>query len=148
MNSLKTLFSISILFLVIVMLNSCASSSEPAKETAEQLFLKQLAGTWNTSVVTYDGVDVTKSFPSMRITLSEDKSIQVTNPVAPIWKATGTFVLEPIGSSFQLKRNDGLLISVESSTSTKLVLTFLFDASTLTGRTESVVGNFKFDLNK
>jgi hypothetical protein len=133
---------------MILILGSCGAGNESAKETSEQVFMKKISGTWNVGVVTYDGVDVTKSFPSMIVSLGEDKTIKVTNPIVPMWKSASTFVLQPSGTTFQLKRNDGLLMSVESPTAQKLVITFLFDASSLTSRATSVVGNFKFEFTK
>ncbi len=147
MNTRKYTLTIYVVIIVIGLLAAC-SGSDPSPESTEQLFLKKISGTWDTSIVTYDGVDVTKSFQSMVLTINENKSISVTNPVSPIWKVAGTFVLIPSGTNFKLKRNDGLLINIESTTSQKLVLTFLFDASLLTSRASSVVGNFKFELTK
>lgn len=147
MKTRKDTLIIYIATIAIGFLAAC-SGSDPFTESSEQVFLKKISGTWNSSIVTYDGVDVTKSFQSMVLVINENKTITVTNPVAPIWKGTGTFTLVPSGTTFQLKRNDGLLISAELLTPQKLALTFLFDASLLTSRASSVVGNFKFELTK
>lgn len=107
----------------ICSLESC-SSSEPLEESEEQIFVKKMEGTWKTAVVTYDGVDVTKSFPGLTLSIL-DKSIRVENPMPPIWKSTSSFTLNPVGNTFEAERNDGLLMNVTFQSPQKMVFIFI-----------------------
>lgn len=129
-------------------LSSCKGGGDPIEQTEEEIFLTKITGIWNTSVAQVDGKDVTKSFPGMVVTITDAKGITVTNPVSPMWKAASTFTLEPSGSSFTVKRNDGLVISVPEVTTTKIVLAFQYDPAVITGRLESVKGQFRFEFTK
>jgi hypothetical protein len=111
---------------LLVHLSSC-KGDDPVTETEEEIFLRKIEGNWKSSVAVLDGKDVSKSFPGLAIMINENKAITVTNPVAPIWKAASTFVLEQSGTTYNLKRNDGLLISVPEVTSGKIVLIFQYD---------------------
>jgi hypothetical protein len=146
MKTTKNTFLLLISIVVMGAFQAC-SNNDPQPVTKEQQFLKQIAGTWKSEVVMYDGIDVTRSFAGLSIVFDEAQTITVTNPVPPIWKSSGSFVLVPSGNSFQLKRNDGLTVTAEPL-SEKLVLTFQYDAAALTGRTNSVKGNFVFELKK
>lgn len=127
-------------------LSSCKGSDDPTEKTQEEIFLDKIGGSWKPSVILLDGKDVSQSFPGMIISISENKTITVTNPVPPIWKGSATFVLQPNGSTFLVKRDDGLVISVPESSATRIVLTFEYDPSVIKGRIESIKGQFRFEL--
>jgi len=140
---IKSSFTLLIITLSFI---CCNKSDDPATETEEQVFLSEIAKTWKSSVVMLDGVDVSKSFSGLVVTFSTDKTITVTNPLPPMWKESGSFNLQPNGSTFLIKRNDGLNINVVEATDQRLVLNFQYDPSAINGRVKSVVGNFIFEM--
>jgi hypothetical protein len=116
------------------------------KETAEEIFMKKLAKNWQMKAADYKGKDVAISFPGLAINIGTAKAIIAQNAVPPMWKSASTFTLLEDGNSFMLNRNDGLVITVDELTETRLVLSFLFDAAALSGRTSSVKGEFVFEF--
>jgi len=142
-SPIKSGFTLLIITLSFI---CCNKSNDPATETEEQVFLSEIAKTWKSSVVMLDGVDVSKSFTGLVVTFSTDKTITVTNPLPPMWKESGSFNLQPNGSTFFIKRNDGLNINVVEATDQRLVLNFQYDPSAINGRVKSVVGNFTFEM--
>jgi hypothetical protein len=142
-SSIKSGFTLLIITMSLI---CCNKSADPAIETEEQIFLSEIAKTWKSSVVMLDGVDVSKSFSGLVVTFSSDKTITVTNPLPPMWKESGSFDLQSNGSTFLIKRNDGLNINVVEATDQRLVLNFQYDPSAINGRVKSVVGNFTFEM--
>jgi hypothetical protein len=142
---MKTIPYISILMLgSILFIQACGGEDEPS---AEAVFLQQLAGTWQIARADLDGKDVTNSFPGMLVTINEDKSFTVANAVPPMWKASNTFTLTGTATSFQINRGDGLTISVNQVTASRLILEFQYDADAMGGRTGSVTGQFTFEFD-
>jgi hypothetical protein len=128
----------------MLFMQACGGDDEPS---AEKVFLEQIAGSWQISKADFDGKDVTNSFPGMVVTINEDKSFTVTNAVPPMWKSSNTFTLTGAGTSFQINRDDGLIITVNQVTDAKLILKFQYDATAMGGRTNSVSGQFTFEFN-
>jgi hypothetical protein len=143
----STYIQIILLAIGLSTLVSCKKDDPIVEETQEEIFLDKISGDWKTSAVTLDGMDVSKSFPGLGIVITEAKQITVTNAVPPIWKGTGTFTLQPVGSSYQLKRDDGVLMTVTQPTDKKLLLKFQYDAAAFGGRTKSVKGEFTFEFS-
>jgi hypothetical protein len=142
--TMKTLQLLSpILLMGILLISACGGDD---KETAEQAFLKQIAGNWRMTKADFDGKDVMASFAGLALSVSTSKAISVQNSIPPMWQPSSTFILEKSGSSFALRRNDGLLISVDQVTDTKLILSFLYDAIAMGGRVGSVTGGFTFEF--
>ncbi len=127
---------------------SCNQKQPIEEETEQIVFLNKISGDWRMNRVQVDGLDVTKSFPGLSLVISPTRNILVTNPVSPIWKTAAQFTLEPTGASFQLKRDDGVLITVEQPSATQLALRFQYDPAALGGRAASVKGAFTFLLDK
>jgi hypothetical protein len=133
----------SLMLMGILFIAACGGEE---KETAEQVFMKQLAGSWQMTSADFDGKDVSASFPGLLIDIGSSKTIAVQNAVPPMWKANSTFTLEKAGTTFLLKREDGLIVSVDQINETKLVLSFLYDADAMGGRTKGVTGGFTFEF--
>lgn len=128
-------------------LSSC-DKEDVVEETGEEVFLKEITGDWSVATVILDGKDVSQSFPGLKIAIADSKQVTVTNAVPPIWNGTGTFTLEPVGNSFQLKRNDGVVMTLTQPSASKMILKFLYDADALGGRIKSVTGEFTFEFTK
>jgi hypothetical protein len=142
---MKTIPCIAILMLGSMwLIQGCGSDVAPS---AEKVFLDQIAQSWQISKADFDGKDVTNSFPGMVVTINQDKSFTVTNPVPPMWKASNTFTLTEAGTSFQINRDDGLIITVSQVTNSTLILMFQYDATAMGGRVSSVTGQLTFEFN-
>lgn len=115
----------------------------------EEVFLKDLNGAWTLSAgrVTTGGKDVTNAFKGMEITFTTGKTYTVTNPLTPIWPASGTFSLET-GSNdlFDIRRDDNVLITVTELTATTVTLQLQYAAPA--GRSNSVSGQYTFMMTK
>lgn len=123
-----------------------AFSSCEEEITAEEKFMKQLAHAWQGSVITVDGMTLTGAFENFRITFKEDKTFTTQNGNAPIWPSSGSFTLEETSTGFNLVRSDDMLIEVEQLTDVVLVLRLQYTAAE--GRTQSVSGNYEFQLTR
>ena len=128
---------------IVAVLAACGS--DPATETEEKIFMGKLAGTWQVSVAAVDGEDISGAFDGLEIAFSTGKSITVTNPVDPIWPASGTFELIKVGNTFSIDRSDGVVISVVELTATSLVMQFHYNAG---ARLSSVSGEYTFEMNQ
>ena len=133
-----------ILLVSIILISACGGGED--KETAEEVFMKQITGAWQLRNADFDGKDVSSSFPGMTLTINKNKTMSVQNDTPPMWKASSFTLLES-GNDFILNRNDGLIITVSQVSETKLVLTFLYDADAMGGRTSSVTGGFTFEFD-
>lgn len=131
----------------LIQLSSCKKDAV-ITETEEDIFMNKITGNWNVGTVMLDGMDVSKSFPGLKIAISDAKQITVTNAVPPIWKNTGMFTLEAAGGDFRLIRDDGVAMTAVQNGTDKLTLEFLYDATAMGGRVESVTGKFVFQFLK
>lgn len=129
--------------LLLALFSSCEEET-----TAEEKFIKQIAHPWEGSVVTVDGMTLTGAFENFRITFREDRTFTTQNGNAPIWPSSGSFTLEETTTSvgFNLIRSDEVLVEVEQLTDDVLVLRLQYTAGE--GRTESVSGNYEFQLTR
>jgi hypothetical protein len=142
---MKAVGCITILMLGgMIFIQSCGAEIEPS---AEKLFLEKIAGSWQLDKADLDGVDVTNSFSGMVVVIGEDKSFTVTNAVPPMWKSASAFALTVTGNSFQVHRDDGLIIDVRQVTESHLILEFHYDAIMMGGRAASLTGEFTFEFN-
>jgi hypothetical protein len=139
---------IFVAFVLVAMTTLISACKEDA--TAEEAFLKKISGDWTASSigVTVDGVEINGVFADFTLTVTNDGSFNTVNGNSPIWPATGSFT--PVSSSsvvgFDLQRNDGVVITVEQLADQVLVLSFQYVNPN--GRTSSVSGNYKFDLQR
>lgn len=116
--------------------------------TAEEIFLKKIALAWKSSStgVQFDGKDVNGVFKNFTITFTESKTYTTTADNAPVWPGSGKFTLKASAAptGFSLLRDDGVEVTVDQLTETKLVLKFPYVGKT--SRVKSVSGGFVFDL--
>jgi hypothetical protein len=91
--------------------------------------------------VAIDGIDKTSLFANMTLTLA-DKTYTSTNG-GGAWPATGTWAYAT-NSTTVITRNDGLQITIDEITDSKLKLSFDWAKSTFGGRVNSVGGKNVF----
>jgi hypothetical protein len=132
------------LMLSIVMM---ACKDDP---TPEEQFLKRISAQWDASTtgVTLDDVAVNGAFSGFSLTLTDQSAFTTVNGNAPVWPASGSFTLKRTSTTvgFNLVRNDGVEITIDQLTDTKMVLKFQYQGKA--SRTVSVSGNYVFDLIK
>jgi hypothetical protein len=146
MKSYKILLSI-VAMSATAFFAACDKDSEGPNE--EQRFLKKLAGEWTltTGHVSVDGVEVSGSFAGMAIIFTPSKNYSVTNGIPPIWPTSGSFTLQPKGnSSFDILRDDGVLISISNLADQTVTLSFTYTFAG--GRRKSISGDYEFVMNK
>lgn len=143
-------FKYTLLVSIVTGLSLLASCKKDAviDETEEDIFVSNLVGTWVATAVQADGKDVSSSFPGLKITISDTRLITVTNAVPPIWKGSASFSLLPAGDSFQLKREDGVVMTLRQPSAKKMLLSFQYDPAKVSGRVSSVVGEFTFEFSE
>jgi hypothetical protein len=140
----KLLIVSALLVLAMFKFSGCDSDDSKPEPDPEKEYLEQLSFTWHLQQVKVDGVDVTSAFNQLALTLKGDRTFTVTNPVAPIWPADGTFVLEEISGSgdYMIVRSDGVEIKVNELSTTTLRLQLQFEP--IGGRVSSVGGQYEF----
>ena len=135
---------------ILTFVSGCLLTTSSCKDdpTAEEIFRKKIARAWKSSAtgVQFDGKDVNGVFKDFTITFTESQTYTTTAGNAPVWPASGKFTLKASSSStgFSLLRDDGVEVTVDQLTDTKLVLTFNYAGKT--SRVKSVSGGFVFDL--
>ncbi len=136
------------LMLVILTVFLLTTSSCKDGPTDEEILLKKISLAWKSSStgVQFDGKDVNGVFKDFAITFTESKTYTTTAGNAPVWPASGKFTLKSnsSGAGFSLLRDDGVEVTVDQLTDTKLVLKFNYVGKA--SRVKSVSGGFVFDL--
>lgn len=145
MKTYKIILSL-VLMAGITLFSACGG--DPEEPSKEKQFLNKLSITWNLESATVGGKDVTESFPGLSLSVSADKTYSVTNPVSPIWTASGIFTLEEVPNSdlFNIIRDDGTIITVTELTETTLKYKFPYTAPH--GRIKGVSGEYEFVMIK
>lgn len=141
-DKLITILTVVLIGALLVLLQSCKKDDVTPGE--EDVFKGKISKTWKVKKVTVDGVDVTNSFNNLTVTFRADGSYVVTNSVAPIWPANGTFKIVKSGDEFNIQRNNGLTVDVTSLTDSGMILELLYTASA--GRVKEVTGRYKFEM--
>jgi hypothetical protein len=137
------LFVFSILLMVLI-LESCESKNGPSDA---DVFIGSLhSKTWKITVASLDNQDVTTLFPNLTLAIESNKTYTTTNPVPPIWNASGSFTLSGTSPNYHLIRDEGINITVVEL-DTKLILEFQYDKALAGGRTSSVSGKYHFEFN-
>jgi hypothetical protein len=120
---------------------------DPAPETPATDVVKLLtSGSWKIQRVTVDGVDASSRFAGLALSFTESGFTATSGNV--VWPATGTWAFTD-SSQKSITRNDGLVVTLEEITSTKLSLKLTWAKTTLSGgRTSSVAGTHTFIFGK
>jgi hypothetical protein len=124
------------------------SACDPEDPSKEKQFLNKLSITWNMKSATLGWKDVTKSFHGLSLSINADQTYSATNPVPPIWTASGVFTLEEVPNSdlFNIIRDDGTIITVTELTETTLKYKFPYVAPG--GRIKGISGEYEFVMIK
>ena len=142
---IKLLFLLTAYIGIVLQLMSCKDEI-----SAEEEFLNKVSGKWDASSVgvTVDGVDVNGAFKNFSITIKNDATYSTSNGNSPIWPASGKITVVANNSSvgFEFLRSDGVIVSIQQFTESKLILALQYIDPN--GRTRSVSGNYVFDLQK
>jgi hypothetical protein len=137
---MKTKF-ILLIYLFLVVLVSC--DNEPS---AKEVFIKDISKKWKPSPngVMFKGQQVNGVFNTFTVTFAKGLTYSTTDGQDPVWKASGKFTVEKATNAvgFSIVRDDGVIITVDELTDTKLILKFDFTA----GRLNSVSGGYVFEL--
>ncbi|MEQ8244370.1 hypothetical protein [Fulvivirga sp.] len=163
MKSLNYLLSAAVL--VFLLANaSCKSDDDPGVPAADQVGAK-FTSTWNASSVTFGSPSQDRSadYSDFQLTIgytagTNAGTYSITggpqgSGIVP-FAGNGTWsfqneITDANPSSFNIVRNDGLVITVSSLTDTSLQLSFVFDDGThSSSRTEAVDGTWTFDFSK
>lgn len=162
MKSLNYLLSAAVL--VFLLANaSCKSDDDPGVPAADQVGAKFTA-TWNATSVTFGSPvqDRTSDYGDFKLTIgytagTNAGTYSITggpqgSGIVP-FAGDGTWNFQneitDVSTSFNIVRNDGLVITVSSLTDTNLQLSFVFDDGVhSSSRTEAVDGTWTFDFSK
>lgn len=135
-----------ILLLVVVsatstmFLTGCDSNEETAAE--KQLKLLLTGKPWVIESVTVDNVDESDLFTDLELTFA-DGTLSTSNGV-PVWEESDTWEFTD-SQATAFTRGDGVEVTIDQLTKTKLVLTLTWDQTTIGGgRTESIEGEHTF----
>ncbi|MBL7873159.1 MAG: hypothetical protein JNM78_16190 [Cyclobacteriaceae bacterium] len=136
---------ITMIFSALLFLQSCSSKGgDPSP--ADQMKAILIAGSWNLQTVSVDGVDKTAVYTGLTIKFT-DGNFTTTNGRV-VWPASGTWQFANDSGKI-ITRGDGLSITIEEATASKLILKFNWSQNTLgPGRTTSVKGENVFTFGK
>lgn len=142
------LFSSGIILLALVSFLSCGGGSDPAPaETESQKATTLLtSGGWSIQTVLVDGVDKSTIYPSLKVSFTAT-GFSATNG-GLIWPATGTWRFTD-DSGKTISRGDGVSITLNEISSTKMIMSFSWSKTTLgSGREASISGQHVFTFGK
>ncbi len=151
-KSIAINIKLSLLFLLAAsIISSCGGGGsddpDPVPPTAAETNTQLLSsGTWKVSSVKVDGVNQTSLFTGF--TLNFTSSTYTTTNGDPVWPTSGTWSFTNTEAT-TVKREDGVIISISSISSSNFVFTLTWDKATFgSGRTSSVKGTHTFTLSK
>jgi len=144
-KTLTYLSFITMIFCGLLFLESCGSKGgDPSP--ADQMKAILVAGTWNLQSVMVDGVDKSSVYTALTVKFN-DGNFTTTNGRV-VWPASGTWQFAD-DTGKNITRGDGLPISIEEATTTKLILKLNWNQNTLgPGRSSSVKGQNVFTFGK
>jgi hypothetical protein len=138
---MKTKLILSFCTLLVVLIPSC--KDEP---TEKEIFIKDISKTWtpSTTGIVFKGQPVNGVFNSFSLTFGKGQTYTTTDGQNPVWRASGKYTVQNATNSvgFEILRDDGVIVTVDQLTDTKLVLKFDYTG----GRSRSVSGGYIFDL--
>jgi len=150
MKAKKSLYYLStgIIFLLILLINSCKSETELTLQ--EQVTAQLIADgdSWGMENVTIDDVDESGSFGNLSIKF-EANSFTATNG-GVVWPSTGTWTFTTEEAT-SFTRDDGVVVLIESIVADGLAISLEWDKTTLDadgGRVLSRKGKHKFRFRR
>lgn len=143
----KITYIITTLIIVSLMATTgCDSGSSDSEPTATELqseVLKNTGNPWVLSTVTKDDLDVTGQFEGFTLTF-EESTYTTTNSLPSVWATSGTWEFNNDNPN-SILRDDVVVISINSNNN-HLTLTFTITELNNGGRTESINGEYQFNL--
>ena len=137
-TSLKYLFSLIIGASMLTIVN-CGSDNELSPVEVNTNFL--IAHNWKLSSLKVDNTDQTSLYPNLTINFSP--SGYTSTQGEPVWPASGTWTFDANG--LVITRSDGVLITIQSISSSQMVFSLSWDKATFSGgRAYSISGNHVF----
>lgn len=136
----------SLIVLLSISLSSCKDDETPSPSAKDIATEKLIASTWKMTKVTVDGVDQTSVYKDLTLTFTNTNYSSTNGKV--IWPASGSWLFEN-DLATSIKRNDGLVMSVENLTDTALRLGLDWETTSIgTGRVLSIKGKHVFEFGK
>lgn len=138
---MKKIVLTTLSLLCVFALLQTVGCTDPIPETTR---VKELlkSGNWIMQSASVNSVDQTTVYTGLTITFTET-SFSTTNG-APVWPATGTWTFTD-ETAKMFSRNDGLIVTIDEITATKLVLKLTWANTTIgSGRVNSVGGQNVF----
>lgn len=133
------------LFIGLLTMQSCGKKNDPQPETDRVMEILK-ANTWKMTSVTVDNTDRTTVYAGLTLSFT-DTNYSTTNG-GVVWPTSGTWAFADATGKL-ITRSDGLAISVEEATTTKLSLKLTWAETTLGGgRASSVAGVHVFVFGK
>ena len=142
---LYSLLSVVLLVLAVTLLDSCKGDDDPSPADKNKEIIS--SGTWKIGNVTVGGVDQTNLFTGFTLQFTSAGTYTSANG-SPVWSASGTWSFKD-KTGLLVVRDDGKEVTVNTITTTSLVLTMNWDKTTLgSGRISSVAGEHVFTFTR
>jgi len=140
-NTIKLVLTLWIVCGLFFIAGCDKSSPTPAATEADKVTATLKSGAWKIFTVNVDGIQ-NDSYNNMTMTFT-NSGYTATNG-APVWPASGTWSFTDSSAKI-MKRDDGLLVTIETITDSGLVLSLTWSKTTLgKGRTQSTSGKHVF----
>jgi len=142
-SQIKLLMSL-LFVLSLFMLTNCGKET-PLTE-AEKVTAVLASGQWKMNSASVDGTDQSSVYQGLTLNFTATGFTSTNGE--PIWPATGTWQFTN-DNARAMKRNDGVEVSINESTDSKLVLQMSWSKTTLgSGRINSVGGQHIITFRK
>jgi len=154
MKHLLRILTFLILVSATVYFSACDSGSDPEK-SEKQVQIDLLVGTWNSSAVLHDAVNLNADFSAFKVTIvqaTSGETMTFTTTGRPTtlpspWPSSGTISFgNPVTSALVFGDGSTATYSVSGTT---LTITFTgYSGAGYTGRTASAAGDWVFTMTK
>ena len=135
---------------ILVHLSGCkGGASDPTPTPVskqDEVKAKLTSPTWKMQSVTVDGTDKTSIYKDLSLKFSATGFTSTNGGI--VWPTTGTWTFTSTEAT-AIKRDDGLVVTLQEVTDTSLKLALTWSKTTLgSGRIESVSGQHVFSFGK
>ena len=146
--TLKLYSSAFTCMMLLLLIAGCGGSDPTPTPVSKQdeVKAKLTLPTWKMQSVTVDGADKTSLYKDLTLKFTASGFTSTNGGV--IWPATGTWSFTTADAT-AVKRDDGLVVTLQEVTDTSLKLALTWSKTTLgSGRIESVSGQHVFSFGK
>ncbi len=145
--TLKTLTVtiLSMAMIVMVLFIQSCKTDDPTIAEVDRVATLLKANSWKMQSVIVDGTDKTTVYAGL--TLGFTATSYTSSNGGLVWPASGTWTFAD-DTGKVINRNDGVIITVEEISTTKLSLKLNWAKTTLGGRITGVAGNHTFVFGK